>query len=96
MKARAHVFVKGRVQGVFFRVTTRNQATKRNVTGWVRNTTDGKVEATFEGKQEDIEKMIDFCKKGPTGALVTDVTVKWQTHSGDFKDFKIQRTHTQQ
>ena len=92
MKARAHVFVRGRVQGVFFRVTTRNQATKRNVAGWIRNTTDSRVEATFEGNQEDVEEMINFCRKGPSGAMVTDVTVKWQTYTGEFKDFKIQRT----
>ena len=94
MKARAHVFVRGRVQGVFFRVETRHEATKRNVTGWVKNTIDGKVEANFEGQKEAVEKMIEFCRKGPAGARVTDVTVQWQTYTGEFKDFKIRRTFT--
>ncbi|PVX27121.1 MAG: acylphosphatase [Candidatus Bathyarchaeum sp.] len=92
MKARAHVFVSGRVQGVFFRVETRHKATKRNVVGWVRNTHDGKVEAIFEGKKEAVEKMIDFCRKGPAAAKVTDVTVQWQTYTGEFRDFKIRRS----
>ena len=92
MNARAHVFVSGRVQGVFFRVETRHEATKRNVVGWVRNTHDGKVEAIFEGQKEAVEKMIDFCRKGPAGAKVTDVTVQWQTYTGEFRDFKIRRS----
>lgn len=90
LKARAHVFVSGRVQGVFFRVETRHEATKRNVAGWVRNTHDNKVEAIFEGQKEAVEKMIEFCRKGPAGAKVTDVTVQWQTFAGEFRDFKIQ------
>ena len=94
LKSRAHVFVSGRVQGVFFRVETRHEATKRNVTGWVRNTIDGKVEAIFEGPKEAVEEMIEFCRKGPTEARVTEVTVKWQTCTGEFEDFKIRRTFT--
>jgi acylphosphatase len=89
LKARAHVFVSGRVQGVFFRVETRHEATKRNVTGWVRNTHDNRVEAIFEGQKEAVEKMIEFCRKGPAGAKVTDVVVQWQTYAGEFRDFKI-------
>jgi acylphosphatase len=89
LKARAHVFVSGRVQGVFFRVETRHEATKRNVVGWVRNTHDNRVEAIFEGQKEAVEKMIEFCRKGPSGANVTDVAVQWQTYTGEFRDFKI-------
>jgi acylphosphatase len=89
LKTRAHVFVSGRVQGVFFRVETRHEATKRNVVGWVRNTHDNRVEAIFEGQKEAVEKMIEFCRKGPSGAKVTDLTVQWQTYTGEFRDFKI-------
>ncbi len=89
LKARAHVLVSGRVQGVFFRVETRHEATKRNVVGWVKNTHDNRVEAIFEGQKEAVEKMIEFCRKGPAGAKVTDVIVQWQTYIGDFRDFKI-------
>lgn len=90
LKVRAHVLVSGRVQGVFFRVETLHEARKRNVVGWVRNSHDNRVEAIFEGQKEAVEKMIEFCRKGPAGAKVTDVAVQWQTYTGEFKDFKIQ------
>jgi len=92
MKVRAHIFVSGRVQGVFFRVETRYEAMKRNVAGWVRNTSGGRVEAIFEGKREDVEKLIEFCRKGPSGARITKVDVQWEEYSGEFKDFKIRRS----
>jgi acylphosphatase len=92
VNVRAHVLVSGRVQGVFFRVETRHEATKRNVAGWVQNTFDGKVEAVFEGQKEDVEKLVEFCRRGPLGARVTDITVQWQEYSGEFKDFKIRRS----
>jgi len=92
MKARVHIFVSGRVQGVFFRVETRYEAMKRNVAGWVRNTSGGRVEAIFEGEREDVEKLIDFCRKGPSGARVTKVDVQWEEYSREFKDFKIRRS----
>jgi len=92
MKVRVRIFVSGRVQGVFFRVETRYEAMKRNVAGWVRNTSGGRVEAIFEGEREDVEKLIDFCRKGPSGARVTKVDVQWEEYSGEFKDFKIRRS----
>ena len=92
MKVRAHIFVSGRVQGVFFRVETRYEAMKRNVAGWVRNTSGGEVEAIFEGEREDVEKLIEFCKRGPPGARVTEIDVRWEEYSGELKDFKIRRS----
>jgi len=92
MKVRAHIFVSGRVQGVFFRVETRYEAMKRNVAGWVRNTSGGRVEAIFEGEREDVEKLIEFCRKGPPGARVTKIDVQWEEYSREFKDFKIRRS----
>jgi len=89
MKARAHVFVGGRVQGVFFRSETQYEAKRRNVAGWVRNTSDGRVEAVFEGEKEDVEKVVDFCRRGPPGARVTKVDVQWEDYTGEFRDFKI-------
>jgi len=89
MKVKAHVFVSGRVQGVFFRSETQDEASKRNVSGWVRNTHDGRVEAVFEGEKENVEKMIDFCRRGPPGARVTKVDVQWENYKGEFRDFKI-------
>jgi len=92
MKVNAHIFVSGRVQGVFFRVETRYEAMKRNVAGWVRNTSGGRVEAIFEGERENVEKLIDFCKRGPPGARVTKIDVQWEEYTGEFKDFKIRRS----
>lgn len=66
MKARAHVFVTGVVQGVFFRSETARLAQRLGLTGWVRNLDDGRVEAVFEGEQEDVKKAVEFCKRGPS------------------------------
>lgn len=95
MKVRAHVFVSGRVQGVFFRSETRYEANRRNVAGWVRNTSDGRVEAVVEGEKEDVEKVIDFCRRGPPGARVTKVDVQWEGYTGEFRDFKIRYGYRQ-
>ena len=92
MKVRAHVYVSGRVQGVFFRVETRYEAMKRNVAGWVRNTSGGRVESIFEGEKEDVEKLIEFCRRGPSGARVTKIDVQWEEYTGESKNFKIRRS----
>ena len=92
MNVRVHVFITGRVQGVFFRVKTRSEAFKRNVVGWVRNLYDGRVEAVFEGEKEDVDKLIDYCKKGPRGAFVTKVDVIPEENTGEFDSFDIRKT----
>ena len=89
MKVRAHIFVSGRVQGVFFRSETRWEAHKRNVAGWIQNNPDGRVEAVFEGAKKDVEKVIDFCRRGSPAARVMDVNVQWENYTGEFKDFHI-------
>jgi len=89
MMVRVHVYVSGRVQGVFFRYETRREARKRNVKGWVRNLPDGRVEALFEGEEEKVLELIEFCKHGPPGARVTNVEVEWGEYTGEFKDFYI-------
>jgi acylphosphatase len=94
MKARAHVIVSGRVQGVFFRSETRRAAKRRAVTGWVRNTPDGKVEAIFEGKREDIEQLIAFCRTGSPAAKVVEVDVQWEKYTGEFRDFEVRYHRT--
>jgi acylphosphatase len=86
---RAHVIVRGMVQGVYFRAHTRDEAIAHNVTGWVKNRKDGGVEALFEGNEEDVRKVIDWCHKGPAWARVTDVHVDWQGYTGEFKRFFI-------
>lgn len=89
VKARAHVFIRGRVQGVFFRSETRRKARGSNVTGWIRNLRDRRVEAVFEGEKDDVQKLVDFCKEGPTGAKVASIEVVWETYTGAFEDFRI-------
>jgi acylphosphatase len=72
---RAHVYVSGDVQGVFFRYETRQRAKWCGVGGWVRNLPDGRVEAVFEGPEEDVERMVRWCREGPLGARVTELEV---------------------
>jgi acylphosphatase len=89
LKARAHVYVSGRVQGVFFRSETQDEAIRHGLTGWVRNLPNGRVEAVFEGEKENVEKLIEFCRKGPPGARVTKVDVTWEDYTGQFKSFTM-------
>jgi acylphosphatase len=89
MKIRAHIVVIGRVQGVFFRTETRHEAKKHGVTGWVRNLRHGGVEAVFEGEEVAVKELIEFCKRGPSGARVTCVDVKRESYIDEFKDFQI-------
>jgi acylphosphatase len=70
---RTHVFVHGFVQGVGFRFAIEREALSRGVAGWVRNSPDGTVEAVFEGDREDVEALVDLCRRGPRGAQVERV-----------------------
>ena len=88
-KARAHVFVEGMVQGVFFRANTHEVAASLGLAGWVRNCRDGRVEAIFEGNKEDIEEAVKWCHKGPPGAVVKKVDLAWEEPKGEFKNFSI-------
>ena len=89
MKVKAHIFISGMVQGVFFRSETRHEAKKRGVKGWVRNISDGGVEAVFEGEQENVKELVEFCRRGPPGARVTGIDVIWENYTGEFRDFEI-------
>jgi len=88
-KIRAHIIVKGRVQGVFFRSHTSDKARELNLTGWVKNLPSGEVEAVFEGERENVEKMIKWCHSGPPQAYVTEVKVERQDYTGKFSGFEI-------
>ena len=89
MKTRAHVFVSGKVQGVFFRSGVRSKANILRLTGWVRNIPDGRLEAVFEGEKEDVEEMVKFCREGPHGSFVENLNVKFEPASGKFASFEI-------
>ena len=80
---RARVVVRGSVQGVFFRVETRDRARSLGLAGWVRNQPDGSVEAAFEGEAERIESMVEWCRSGPAGARVDDMEVAWGDPEGE-------------
>jgi len=86
---RAHVYISGRVQGVFFRSETRNNAIRHNITGWVRNLSDGRVEALFEGEKKQLDAIIEFCKRGPPGAYVQKLDVTWEDCTGEFHEFRV-------
>jgi len=88
-KVKAHVFVSGRVQGVFFRENSHQKAKELGIFGWVKNLADGRVEAVFEGEKEKVEKMVDWAKKGPLLAKVDNLSIKWQEYKGEFNDFVI-------
>jgi acylphosphatase len=77
-RTRAHVYVSGKVQGVYFRATTRDTAREQGVDGWVRNLDDGRVEAVFEGPEEDIAAMVEFCHEGSSAARVEDIDVTYE------------------
>jgi len=88
-RARAHIWVSGQVQGVFFRDTTKSKAEDFGLTGWVRNLPDGRVEVMFEGDREVIEKIIEWSKQGPDSARVENVEVKWEEYKDEFGSFTI-------
>lgn len=88
-KVRVHIIVSGRVQGVYFRNHTQKQAIKLNVSGWVKNLEDGRVEAMFEGEKEQVEKMINWAQRGPLFARVKELKVERQDYRGEFDSFEI-------
>ncbi len=88
-KTRAHVYVSGRVQGVNFRQNTKRQAQNQGINGWVKNLDDGRVEAVFEGEEPAVKALVEFCRHGPRGAMVTDFAVEWEPFKEEFQNFDI-------
>ncbi|RJQ04507.1 MAG: acylphosphatase [Bacillota bacterium] len=86
---RARVNVQGLVQGVYFRVHARNKARRLGLTGWVRNVPDGSVEAVLEGNEPSVRAMLEWCHRGSPRAKVTNVTVVWEPHTGEFDRFSV-------
>jgi acylphosphatase len=82
-RARAHVRVRGCVQGVFFRAETRERARSLGIHGWVTNARDGSVEAVLEGDRERVELLLRWFRRGPSGATVEDVEVSWDEPRGE-------------
>jgi acylphosphatase len=80
---RAHVVIRGRVHGVFFRSDMRDRARSLDLAGWVRNNPDGTVEAVFEGADDGVDLLLSWCGRGPSGARVDDVEVDWEPARGE-------------
>lgn len=85
---RRRVVVHGHVQGVFFRETTRRRALAAGLAGWVRNRTDGSVEAVFEGERDSLDRLVAFVREGPRGARVAWIDVASEDPEG-LSDFEI-------
>jgi len=90
--ARANIIVKGWVQGVFFRYETQKTASSLGLVGWVRNLRDGSVEVLAEGPKDKLEELIAWCRHGPAMARVENVEVSWQSPTGEYYAFKVERT----
>ena len=86
---RARVIIEGIVQGVFFRAHTQKEAQQRGVSGWVKNRYDGTVEALFEGDQERVQALINWCHTGPPHARVDNVRVSWEDYTGEYSGFSV-------
>ncbi|XVH31067.1 acylphosphatase [Haloferacaceae archaeon DSL9] len=89
-RVRAHVFVSGRVQGVYYRANTRDTARERGLDGWVRNLDDGRVEAVFEGPRDAVDDLVEWCHSGSPAANVDDVSVSYEP-SESVDGFEIKR-----
>ena len=86
---RIRVFVKGKVQGVFFRQALKVKAKQNNVFGWVKNLDDGRVEAVLEGDEENVDLLVEWCHGGPANARVEDVEIRNETVSNEFSAFDV-------
>ena len=87
---RVRIVVSGRVQGVFYRAATKKMADKLKVAGFIRNV-DNNVEAVFEGRDKDVDRLVEFCRNGPIGAIVEDIRILEEKYKNDFNSFEIKR-----
>ena len=84
------LLIKGKVQGVFYRATAREKAEEFGITGWIKNTEEGYVEAVASGNDEQLQQFINWCKAGPDHAIVTGITVN-KIDEQSFEKFRIMR-----
>lgn len=88
-QASVSLLINGQVQGVFFRLKTKEEADKLGLTGWVKNNVNGSVEVLAEGEKGKLDELIDWCHDGSDASKVANVAVKWQPYNGEFNGFKI-------
>ncbi|MEK6960142.1 MAG: acylphosphatase [Nanoarchaeota archaeon] len=86
---RAHALISGRVQGIFYRASARSEAIKRKLIGWVRNTSDGKVELIVQGPKHEVDDFLDWCRSGPMLADVTEVELTFEEPNDDLTGFEV-------
>ncbi len=89
MAQRIHLFVTGKVQGVFFRQALKVMARRNNVLGWVKNLKDGRVEAILEGEDLNVSKVVEWAHAGPANARVEDVEIRNEDYAGEFTKFDV-------
>lgn len=90
-KTRAHLKIRGRVQGVYYRASMVQEAQSLGVTGWVRNCDDGSVEAVAQGARADVEALIGWSYRGPAGARIDMIDVLWEAPDHSFFGFVVRR-----
>jgi acylphosphatase len=88
-KERVSIIVHGRVQGVFYRARAKEKAIELDLNGWVKNRIDGTVEIVAEGDKKELQRLVDWSKRGPTHAHVTRIEVEWQPFIGEFTHFTV-------
>ena len=91
-ETRIHIFVSGKVQGVYYRQNALQKAQELDIFGWVRNLSDGRVESVMEGSKANIEKMLAWCKEGPLDAKVKEVKIIDEEYKNEFSTFDIIKT----
>jgi acylphosphatase len=87
--ARLHLWVRGRVQGVFFRAATADEAQALALSGWVRNLPDGRVEIVAEGRRPALQALAAWAHQGPPAARVAEVEEQWDEFKGEFRGFRV-------
>ena len=90
-RRRVHAFVAGKVQGVWYRVSTQEEANRLELSGWVRNLDDGRVEFVAEGVPQDVEALLHWARRGPPHARVDTLEVTEETPEGDHAAFEVRR-----
>lgn len=90
-EARLHMLITGRVQGVWYRASTRARALELGLTGWVRNLRDGRVEALAEGPEHQLEALLAWCHDGPMLAKVSGIEATWAEPTGEYASFETRR-----
>jgi len=89
-KERVRIVVRGKVQGVFFRVATKDMAERLGLTGWVKNKDDGGVEIVAEGESEDLRELVKWSRRGPADAAVDLVETEWSEDIEEFNQFTVE------